>query len=68
MHRIEQQIRWNSDKADGLANRQAEEAPGPTPAVSRLLVLRSTTTTRENARRYEATLRTAYPARTRDVV
>ena len=68
MHRIEQQIRWNTDKAEGLANRLAEEAPGPAPAVSRLLVLRSTTTTREIARRYETTLHTAYPARTRDVI
>ena len=68
MHRIEQQIRWNTDKADGLANRLAEEAPGRTPSVSRLLVLRSTSSTREIARRYETTLRTAYPAKARDVI
>lgn len=68
LHRVEQQLRWNTDKADGLASRLAEGASGPTLAVSRLLVLRSTTTTREIARRYEATLRTAYPAKARDVI
>jgi transcriptional regulator with XRE-family HTH domain len=69
LHRVEQQIRWNTEKADGLANRLAEEAiGGPAPVVSRLLVLRSTTTIREIGRRYEATLRTAYPARTGDVI
>lgn len=68
MHRIEQQIRWIRDKADGLVDRLAEDAIEPAPVVSRLLVLRSTTRMREIARRYEATLRTAYPARTQDVV
>lgn len=69
LRRIEQQVRWNAQKADGLANRLAEEAsPRPGPVVSRLLVLRSTTATREIARRYEATLSAAYPARTDDVL
>lgn len=68
LRRLEQQVRWNNEKADGLAARLAEEAaPGPGPAVSRLLVLRSTTSTREIAARYEATLGAAYPARTEDV-
>ena len=69
LRRLEQQIRWSNEKADGLAVRLAQEAgPAPGPNVSRLLVLRSTTTTREIARRYEALLATAYPARTVDVV
>ena len=64
LRRLEQQIRWNNEKADGLAARLAEEAsPAPGPAVSRLLVLRSTISTREIATRYEATLAAAYPAR-----
>jgi hypothetical protein len=68
-NRVEQQIRWNGEKADGLATRLVEEAGGdPVPSVSCLLVLRSTEAMREIARRYESTLRTAYPARTRDVV
>jgi hypothetical protein len=69
LRRLEQQVRWNSEKADGLAARLAEEAaPAPGPSVSRLLVLRSTSSTREIARRYEATLATAYPARSDDVI
>ena len=69
LRRLEQQIRWNNEKADGLAARLAEEAaPAAGPAVSRLLVLRATTSTREIARRYEATLAVAYPSRTEDVV
>jgi len=67
--RVEQQIRWNNEKADGLAARLQEEARGdPAPSVSHLLVLRSTTATREVARPYEAVLRAAYPARTADLV
>jgi transcriptional regulator with XRE-family HTH domain len=69
IRRLEQQIRWNNEKADGLAARLAEEgAPAPRPAVSRLLVLRSTITTREIANRYEATLAAAYPARAEDAI
>jgi transcriptional regulator with XRE-family HTH domain len=69
LRRLEQQIRWNNEKADGLADRLAREAaPAPGPAVSRLLVLRSTTSTREVARRYEGTLSAAYPARSDDVI
>jgi transcriptional regulator with XRE-family HTH domain len=69
LRRLEQKIRWNTEKADGLATRLDETDPsgGPHP-VSRLLVLRSTVATREIARQYEKTLATAYPARSRDVV
>jgi transcriptional regulator with XRE-family HTH domain len=68
LRRVEQQVRWNNEKADGLAARLAEETGTPPLSVSRLLVVRSTTNTREVARRYEATLAAAYPARTRDVL
>ena len=68
LRRLEQQIRWSAEKADGLTARLEErDAFGPRPVVSRLLVLRSSATTREIARRYESTLRAAYPARTHDV-
>jgi len=69
LRRVEQQVRWNNQKADGLAARLAEE-DGTTSrtTISQLLVLRSTAATREIARRYEATLATAYPARTADVI
>lgn len=67
LRRLEQQIRWSAEKADGLGQRLTRDGPGTVP-VSRLLILRSTTTTRELARRYAATLSAAYPARTEDVV
>lgn len=69
LRRLEQQIRWNTEKADGLAARLDQEDPSGGPhLVSRLLVLRSTDATREIAKQYEKTLATAYPARCRDVV
>jgi transcriptional regulator with XRE-family HTH domain len=69
LRRLEQQIRWSAEKADGLATRLEEsDGSGTRHPVSRLLVLRSTETTREIARQYETTLATAYPARCQDVV
>ena len=67
IRRLEQQIRWSADKAASLGSSELV-GHGPLPIVSRLLVLRSTTSTREVAREFEATLRAAYPAATRDVV
>lgn len=68
LRRLEQQIRWSTEKADGLAQRLIRDGSGTLVTVSRLLLLRSTVTTRELARRYAATLSAAYPARTEDVV
>jgi transcriptional regulator with XRE-family HTH domain len=69
LRRLEQQIRWSAEKAEGLAARLGgNDLSQPAMSVSRLLVLRSTTSTREIARRYSATLAAAYPARTREVV
>jgi transcriptional regulator with XRE-family HTH domain len=68
LRRIEQQIRWHAEKALGLAALQGAAPAGPDVAVSRLLILRSTRATREIARQFEATLHTAYPARSDDVV
>jgi transcriptional regulator with XRE-family HTH domain len=65
VRRLEQQVRWSAEKADGLASRLAAEGR-PDREVSRLLLLRSTEATREIARRYEATLDAAYPARAAD--
>jgi transcriptional regulator with XRE-family HTH domain len=56
LRRLEQVLRWSAEKAAAL-ERAAEEPP-----ASRLLVVRSTTATREIARRFEATLRAACPA------
>jgi transcriptional regulator with XRE-family HTH domain len=69
LRRLEQQIRWSTEKADGLSTSLEEaNAPEASRDVSRLLILRSTIATRAIARRYQATLATAYPARTRDVI
>ena len=65
--RLEQQIRWMAEKAASIASSTLFSS-GPTSPVSRLLVLRSTAATRSIAREFEATLRTAYPARSRDAV
>lgn len=66
--RLEQQVRWSADKAEGLAEMSRRADPsGRGRSVSRLLVLRSTVATRDIARRYAATLATAYPARCADV-
>ncbi len=61
LRRLEQVIRWSAEKADGLATRLGRD-------VARLLVVRSTVSTREIARQFETTLATAYPAATRDIV
>lgn len=66
--RLEQEIRWNAEKADGLVARMSQEDGGRPWVGSRLLVVRSTVLTRAVAKQYEATLRAAYPARTRDVL
>ncbi len=69
LRRLEQQLRWMAEKADGLAHRVTLETPALTDrTISRLLILRSTVDTREIARRYQATLAAAYPARTEEVV
>lgn len=61
--RLEQQIRWSSEKAEGLADRTRREDPSTEErSVSRLLVLRSTVATRDIADRYASTLAAAYPA------
>jgi transcriptional regulator with XRE-family HTH domain len=65
--RLEQQIRWAAEKAASIGSSELVGS-GPIPATSKLLIVRSTASTRELARSFEATLRTAYPARSRDAV
>ena len=65
--RLEQQIRWSAEKAASIAS-SSLVGPGPSWKVSRLLILRSTTTNRDLARSFAATLGTAYPARSSDAV
>jgi transcriptional regulator with XRE-family HTH domain len=63
--RLEQQIRWSADKAASIGSSRLAE-PGPEWTTFRLLILRSTAANRDLARSFEATLRAAYPAKTRD--
>lgn len=65
--RLEQQIRRAGEKAASIGSAQLV-GPGPVPPTSRLLILRSTSRTRELARVFESLLRAAYPARSRDAV
>jgi hypothetical protein len=68
LHRLEQQLRWGHEKAQGLATLHGDaEGPG-SHRVSELLVLRSTIRTRELARQFEATLRTAFPTRSANAI
>jgi transcriptional regulator with XRE-family HTH domain len=67
LRRLEQQIRWSSEKASALGS-SALVGPGPVPDVSTLLILRSTASTRDLARQFESSLGAAYPARTTEVV
>jgi hypothetical protein len=60
--RIEQQLRWIAEKAEAFSD------AGGHGSISRLLIVRSTESTRQMARRYRATLAAAYPAGTVDVV
>lgn len=66
IHRLEQQLRWATEKSLALPSAEAWSmiAAGEEPIpISRLLVLRSTHTNRELARAFEQTLATAFPAR-----
>jgi transcriptional regulator with XRE-family HTH domain len=73
LRRLEQQIRWARDKAASLPSSDAWSflvggRRQVTPDVERLLVLRSTSRTRQLARQFEEVFRAAYPARTVEVV
>ncbi len=65
--RLEQTIRWTSDKVASVGSSNLV-GPGSDWSASRLLILRSTASNREVARAFEATLRAAYPAQTRAAV
>jgi XRE family transcriptional regulator, regulator of sulfur utilization len=65
--RLEQQIRWANEKAGAIASSDLV-GPGRNPTVSKLLILRSTERTRSIGRTFEATLRAAYPAVTKEAV
>jgi transcriptional regulator with XRE-family HTH domain len=71
LRRIEQQVRWATTKADALAlggARELASVTGRPSAVSRLLLLRVTSTTLQVARTYGDVLKAAYPARHADAL
>jgi hypothetical protein len=71
LRRLEQQLRWATDKASSLPSADAWTflAEGRfSVEISQLLVLRSTRATRDLARAFPMTLTAAYPARTEDAV
>jgi transcriptional regulator with XRE-family HTH domain len=73
LERLEQQIRWAKAKADAIATGGAHELAqvfdrGAAVTVSRMLVLRVTSATRQLASIYGDVLATAYPASHEDAV
>ena len=72
LRRLEQQVRWAAEKSDALPSSTVWSAltiGGVVAAPpSRILLLRSTTTTRVLARTFAATLAAAYPANPADVL
>ncbi len=67
LDRVEQALRWAQDKAQSLPSSDLWSRTHGDRVIARLLVLRSTTATRAIARRFEATLHAAYPAKSVDV-
>ena len=72
LRRLEQQVRWATMKADALAVLRGEagagEANAVTVTVSRLLLLRSTQSTRHVVTEFGELLAAAYPARYADLL
>jgi transcriptional regulator with XRE-family HTH domain len=66
VRRLEQQLGWARMKAESLPSADLWRFT-ENPAVRQLLVLRSTSATRELAKQFESTLRAAYPARCAEV-
>jgi transcriptional regulator with XRE-family HTH domain len=64
--RLEQQLRWAQEKAASLPSSELWQRTEAERAIHRLLVLRNTATTRQLVRRFESTVRAAYPARAAD--
>ena len=71
LRRLEQQIRWAFAKTEALPSsalwRFLAPDPAHVPVVSQILLLRSTTSTRDLARTFRATLSAAYPAEPADL-
>jgi transcriptional regulator with XRE-family HTH domain len=72
LRRLEQQLRWALAKSEALPSASIWPflAPDPAdpPAISSILLLRSTTATRDLARTFRATLAAAYPVEPADLL
>lgn len=68
LRRLEQQVRWSTEKAQSLPSWEGWPALGATPTISRLLVVRRTRATRDVARTFSAQLRVAFPAHPDDAI
>jgi transcriptional regulator with XRE-family HTH domain len=62
LRRLEQQLRWSHEKAESLPSADFWRFLEHEPKIDRVLVLRSTRTNRDLARRFSETLAVAYPA------
>jgi transcriptional regulator with XRE-family HTH domain len=68
LRRLEQLIRWSAEKADSLPSWERWVHLGERATTSRLLIVRSTRTTRAVARDFAAQLLAAYPAHPQDAI
>jgi transcriptional regulator with XRE-family HTH domain len=62
LRRLEQIVRWSSEKAASLPSWEGWPQLGARPTISKLLIIRDTRATRAVAREFRRTLSTAYPA------
>jgi transcriptional regulator with XRE-family HTH domain len=69
LRRLEQQVRWSQAKAESLPSWDGWAGLGePPPAISRLLVVRRTRTSRRVAGEFAGQLRVAFPAHPDDAI
>ncbi len=68
LRRLEQLVRWSTEKAASLPSWDGWPHLGDEPAISRLLVVRRTRATRDVAITFERQLRVAYPAHPADAL
>ena len=68
LRRLEQLIRWSTEKADALPSWDGWTRLGNAPAIERLLVVRRTRTTKRVVAEHARQLRLAYPAHPDDAI
>jgi transcriptional regulator with XRE-family HTH domain len=68
LSRLEQMVRWSSEKAASLPSWEGYDRLGEIGATSRLLIARSTRTTRQVGRDFARQLEVAYPAHPADAL